>query len=104
MTWDSLLQRDDSIGAWLSGTKGIFPVILFVLSSHFNEQTLLLSLQNKKKYILQKYLLLWFYLFLAMLGLLHAACRLSLVAACSLLIAVASLIVEHRLRSCGAWV
>ena len=69
MTWDSLLQSDDSIGAWLSGTKGIFPVILFVLSSHFNEQTLLLSLQNKKKYILRKYLLLWFYLFVAMLGL-----------------------------------
>ena len=69
MTWDSLLQSDDSVGAWLSGTKGIFPVLLFVLSSHFNEQTLLLSLQNKKKYILQKHLLLWFYLFLAMLGL-----------------------------------
>ena len=69
MTWDSLLQSDDSIGAWLSGTKGIFPVTLFVLSFHFNKQTLLLSLQNKKKCILRKYLLLWFYLFVAMLGL-----------------------------------
>ena len=100
MTWDSLLQSDDSIGAWLSETKGIFPVFLFVLSSHFNEQTLLLSLQNKEIHF-TKYLLLWFdFIYFWPCWGFVAACRRSPAVVCRLLTAVASLVAEHRLSSC----